>query len=181
MSGRASAARYAHALLDVAVLESDPVRAGEDLATFAVLVDGHPDLRGALTNPAVPAQTKHRVTQELIARLQPVSPVSKLLLMLADRDRFVLLQDVAAVYRERLMEHQKILRAEVITAVPLAAGRAEQLRQRLSQATGFTVTMTTTVDQALIGGVVARIGSTVYDGSVATQLAKMRQRLLQGS
>ena len=181
MSGRASAARYARALLDVAIKEADPAQAEKDLAAFADLVAGHPDLRCALTNPAIPAAAKHRVTQDLIARLAPMAPVGKLLLMLADRDRLVLLPDLLDVYRERLMEHQNIVRAEVTTAAPLAPGHAEQLQQRLSQVTGRTVTMTTNVDPTLVGGIVARIGSTVYDGSVATQLEKMRQRLLQES
>jgi F-type H+-transporting ATPase subunit delta len=72
-----------------------------------------------------------------------------------------------------------VLSAEVTTAVPLSAERAAQLRQRLAAATGRVVTMTTKVDAAIIGGVVTRIGSTVYDGSVATQLAKVRDRLEQ--
>jgi F-type H+-transporting ATPase subunit delta len=63
--------------------------------------------------------------------------------------------------------------------VPLSADRQAEIEKRLAEVTGRTVTMTTKVDPAIIGGVVARIGSTVYDGSVATQLETMRQRLLQ--
>jgi len=67
----------------------------------------------------------------------------------------------------------------VTTAAPLPAEQAAQLQQRLGTMIGRTVTLTTKVDPALIGGMVARIGSTVYDGSVATQLASLRQRLTQ--
>jgi F-type H+-transporting ATPase subunit delta len=71
------------------------------------------------------------------------------------------------------------VRAEVTTAVPLAAGRTEAIARGLAQLTGRTVTLATRVDPAILGGVVARIGSTVYDGSVTTQLQKMKQRLIE--
>jgi F-type H+-transporting ATPase subunit delta len=77
------------------------------------------------------------------------------------------------------MDHQQIVRAEVTTAAPLSAERAAQIEQRLAQATGQRVDVTTNVDPTIIGGIIARIGSTVYDGSVATQLSKIRQRLTQ--
>ncbi len=79
------------------------------------------------------------------------------------------------------MEHQQMIQAEVTTATPLSPERITELQQRLAKITGRTVTMTTKVDQAIIGGVVTRIGSTVYDGSVATQLAKVRDRLSERS
>jgi F-type H+-transporting ATPase subunit delta len=179
MSARESAARYARALLDVAIRESDPEQVNGDLARFADLVATNLDLREALTHPAVPTAGKHRLVAELARRLQLRPPVDKLLLMLAERDRLALLPDLVDIYRERLLDYQQVLRADVTTAAPLTAERMASLRERLSQATGKRVTMTAKVDPALIGGVVARIGSTVYDGSVATQLEKMREKLLQ--
>lgn len=180
MSTRASAARYARALLDVTLAEKgNPEQVEQEFAAFANLLAGHAELQSALTNPAVPVAGKVAVTTELLARLKPSPVLGKLLLMLAQRDRLVLVPDLLAVYRERLMDHQQVVRAEVTTAAPLADGRAEQLQKSLATLTGRRVTMTTTVDPALIGGLVARIGSTVYDGSVATQLATMKQRLLE--
>src|SRR5918912_530345 len=85
--------------------------------------------------------------------------------------------DLLDVYRERLMEHQQVVRAEVTTAAPLSADRATQLQKKLADITGRKVDMTTTVDPAIIGGVVTRIGSTVYDGSIATQLAKLKEKM----
>ena len=179
MPSRASAARYARALFDVALKESDPVQAERDLSAFATLMSSGSELHGALTNPGVPVAGKRAVTETLTARLEVSSPVRKLLALLAERDRLALVPDLLAVYRERLMEHQEIVRAEVTTAAPLSTERAVQLQQRLAQATGRHVDVTTSVDPAIIGGLVARIGSTVYDGSVATQLSKMRERLTQ--
>ncbi len=180
MSTRASAARYARALLDVVIQEKlDPRLVEQQLTAVATLLSDNPELQRVLTNPAVPVSGKRGVIQELTGRLAMTGPPAKLLLMLADRDRLVLIPDMVAVYRERLMDHLKIVRADVTTAVPLSADRQAEIEKRLAEVTGRTVTMTTKVDPAIIGGVVARIGSTVYDGSVATQLETMRQRLLQ--
>jgi F-type H+-transporting ATPase subunit delta len=177
MSTRASAARYARALLDVAVKESSTEQADRELTAFVDLLRQHPDLQRALIHPSVNAAAKKAVVQQLLDRLQPSSPAGKLLLMLAERDRLVLLPDVVDVYRERLNELQRIIRAEVTTAEPLADEHAAQLRERLAAATGQTVTLTTKVDPSIIGGMVTRIGSTVYDGSVATQLQTIKQQL----
>ena len=179
MSMRSSAARYAKALLDVAINESDPDRAEQELAVFVGLVHSSPDLARTLANPVVSAADKRAVVQQILDRLEPATPTGKLILLLASRGRLALLPDVLDVYRERLLEYRNVLRAEVTTAAPLSPERAAQLQQRLANATGRTVTMTTKVDASIIGGVVTRIGSTVYDGSVATRLAKVRDRLEQ--
>ncbi len=179
MSMRASAARYARALLDVAITESDPERAEQELAVFVDLVRTNLDLQRPIANPVVSAADKRAIVQQILDRLKPTTPVGKLVLLLASRGRLALLPDLLDVYRERLMEHRNVLQAEVTTAAPLSPERAAQLQQRLANATGRTVTMTTKVDASIIGGVVTRIGSTVYDGSVATRLAKVRNRLEQ--
>ena len=177
MSMRASAARYARALLDITTKESDPVAAEADLAAFVDLVQRHPDLQRALANPVVSANAKRALVQQIVDRTQPSAPVGKLLLLLATRGRLELLPDILDVYRERLMEHRQIIQAEVTTAAPLSSERVAELQQRLARISGRTVAMTTKVNAAIIGGVVTRIGSTVYDGSIATQLAKVRHRL----
>jgi F-type H+-transporting ATPase subunit delta len=179
MSIRTSAARYARALLDVATKESDPERAEQELATFVDLIGRHPDLERVLANPVVSASDKRVVVQQLVERLQMTTPTAKLLTLMATRGRLPLLPDLLDVYRERLMEHRRVVRAEVTTAAPLSPERAAQLQQRLASATGRAVTMTTKVDASIIGGVITRIGSTVYDGSMAGQLAKVRDRLAE--
>jgi F-type H+-transporting ATPase subunit delta len=170
--------RYARALFDVTLAEGgDPVTTEQQLAGFVTLVDQHADLQGALANPAVPAASKRAVVQQLVDRLAPASPVTKILLLLADRDRLALLPEMLAAYRERLLEHQQVISAEVTTAIELPEARAAELADRLAKATGRTVKMTTRVDPTIIGGIVTRIGSTVYDGSVGAQLQAIRQRL----
>jgi F-type H+-transporting ATPase subunit delta len=180
MTSRAAATRYARALLDVVIAEKgNPEQIEQELVALADLIAHNRELHAALTNPTVPVAGKRGVMKELAARLTLSPPAAKLMLLLADRDRLALIPDLVAVYRERLMEHRQVVQAEVTTAVPLPQDRAAQLQQRLAAVTGRQVNMTTRVDPAIIGGIVTRIGSTVYDGSVATQLATMKQKLME--
>ena len=181
MTNKTVATRYARALLDVAVREKgDLQRIEQELAGFVDLFTQHPTLEKVLLNPAIPVQRKQAAVAELIGRLKTSSVLAKLVALVAERDRLVLLPELLASYRERLLDHQNVVRAEVTTAVPLAADRTQAIRRGLAQLTGRTVTLATKVNPAIVGGVVARIGSTVYDGSVTRQLEKMKQRLTEG-
>jgi F-type H+-transporting ATPase subunit delta len=178
MTSRGAATRYARALFDVARKEADIQQVGRELGAFVGLVSGHEMLARTFANPAIPAQRKRAVVEQLLTHAGATSPVvSKLLLMLAERDRLVLLPDLGAAYEARLMENAQVVRAQVTTAVDLPPERITALQQGLAQATGRQVQLDTTVDPSIIGGAVARIGSTVYDGSVTTQLQKVRERL----
>jgi F-type H+-transporting ATPase subunit delta len=180
MSSRASAARYARALLDVVSKDGNPEQIDHEVSAFAALVGRTPQLRKSFASPAIPTKAKRRIVQEIISRMQLSKPVSNLLLMLADGERLALVTELAPAYSEALRGHRNVIQAEVTTAAPLPDEQRTRFEQRLSQATGSTVTLTTRVDPALIGGAVARVGSVVYDGSVATRLQKMRERLEKG-
>jgi F-type H+-transporting ATPase subunit delta len=177
MTTRTSATRYARALLDVLLKESTAEQGGQDLAKVASLLEQFPELQRAFNNPAIPNARRRALVQELLPKLSLTVPVGKLLMLLAERGRLTLLPDLIAVYQERLEELQQIVRAEVTTAEPLAPEHLSALQQRLASATGRTVKVTTRVDPAIIGGVKTKIGSTVYDGSIATQLEAVRQKL----
>jgi F-type H+-transporting ATPase subunit delta len=178
MTSRAAATRYARALFDVARKESDVQQAGRELSGFSQLVAANETLARVLENPAIPAARKRAVVEQLLARGGAMSSVvTKLLLLLADRDRLAILPDLARAYEARLMEEAKVVRAQLTTAVEIPGDRVEGLRQGLARATGRQVQIETQVNPAIIGGAVARIGSMVYDGSVTTQLQKVKERL----
>jgi len=178
MTSRAAGTRYARALFDVARKEGDVQQAGEELAGFAALVSGHDALQKIFANPAIPAPRKKAVVEQLIARAGAMSPiVRKLLLLLAERDRLGLLPDLTVAYQNRLMDHAKVVRAEIVTAIALSADRVAALQQGLAQATGRQVQLESRLDPTIIGGAIARVGSTVYDGSVTRQLQKMKEAL----
>jgi F-type H+-transporting ATPase subunit delta len=179
MSTRTSATRYARALLDVALQEADLPSVERGLAGFADAMASNRELEQALTNPSVPSQVRQGIVAALVARMAPPAPAGKLLALLAERDRLALLPQVLEVYRELVLEHQQIVKANVRSATALGMADVAALQVRLSEATGRQVQVEATVDPSLIGGLVAEIGSTVYDGSVRTQLQKMRQQLVE--
>jgi F-type H+-transporting ATPase subunit delta len=182
VSSRSAATRYARAIFDVALKEGDVQQVGGEIAEFAELVASHETLKRVLSNPAVPVQRKRAVIEQLLAAAGVVSPiVSKVLLLLADKDRLVLLPEIADAYRDRLMDHAKIVRAQVTTATAVPADRLAALQQGLARATGRQVQLENRVDGSIIGGAVARIGSMVFDGSVTRQLEKLREALVSSS
>jgi F-type H+-transporting ATPase subunit delta len=177
---RAAAKRYAKALFDVALQEADVQKVDDELQRFASLIRGHHELEQALANPAIPAARKEAVAKALLDRAGSMSaPLAKLILLLAAKDRLVLLSEVASSYRERLLDHQKIVSGTVTTAVSIGEGKLRALESSLGRATGRRVMLDSRVDAAIIGGVITRLGSTVYDGSVTTQLQKMKQALVE--
>ena len=179
MMNRTAAVRYARALFDVN-LESGDLRTAEaDLVAFSRLVAEHEALGRVLFAAAVQPPKKRAIINDLRNRLRGVSPtVTRLLMMLADRGRLALLPDIVRFYRARVFEHLGVVDAEVTTAQPLSPEQDAEVRRRLAAAGAGDVRLTTVVDPGILGGVVARIGSTVYDGSVARQLERMRATFL---
>lgn len=181
MTPATAARRYARALFDVVVQQQgDLDRVGSELDAFAALVAGSAPLSAVITNPAVPAAKKRALVDALVAEAGPVTdPVARTLGLLADRDRLGLVAQIARAYGERVMDHRQIVRADVTTAVPLDGDRAAALASALGAATGRQVLVEQKVDPSILGGVVARVGSVVYDGSVARQLEKMKESLVE--
>jgi F-type H+-transporting ATPase subunit delta len=178
VTNKTAATRYARALLDVAVKEQANLDQIEsDLAEFVALFTQHPMLAKVLFNPAVPVPRKRAAVADLLTHTSFSPILTKLIALLADRDRLVLLPDLLEAYRDRLLDHQHVVRAVVTTAVAIDAGRTAAIQRGLATLTGRTVRLSMQIDPSIIGGVVARIGSTVYDASVTRQLEKMRETL----
>ena len=179
MTNRTAAARYARALFDVDVKDHDLQEVEASLAQFQGLVTGHNTLTQVFHNPAIPAQRKRAIVVELLGQLPLVAiPVSRLLTLLAERDRLVLLADVVQAFRVRLLKHQGIVEAEVVTAAPLSPEQTAQVERTLADASGCQIRLKPSVDPEILGGIVARFGGTVYDGSVANHFQRLRTSLL---
>lgn len=179
MSERTVARQYAHALFDVAAREQQVDAVARDLADVAALVEGHPELKAIFDTPLITPRKKRALVDALLAAGGPIRPeVSRLLLMLADRDRLRIVGDLSVAYAARVMEAGQAVAADVVTAVPLSADGEARLAAALGTVTGRTVTVNARVDPAIVGGVVARVGSLVFDGSVVRQIERLRERLL---
>jgi F-type H+-transporting ATPase subunit delta len=172
------ARRYAVALFDVAS-KADVLDAVErDLSALAALVRDHDELRRVIESPTVPAARKRALVDALLTASGGVQDeVARLLRLLADRDRLPILPDVTRAFVARLLDERRLVPAEVVTAAPLGEGRKAALAEALGRATGRTVTITERVDPSIIGGVIARVGSVVFDGSVTRQIERMRDEL----
>jgi F-type H+-transporting ATPase subunit delta len=180
VTNKTAAVRYARALLDVAVKEKADLELIEnELSQFADLFKQYPLLEKVLLNPAVPVPRKRAAVADILAQAKFTPIVTKLLTLLADRDRLVLATDLLAAYRDRLLDHRGVVRAEVTTATALDAGRTQAIQNGLAALTGRKVLLVTKIDPSIIGGLIARVGSTVYDGSVTRQLEKMKDRLAE--
>jgi F-type H+-transporting ATPase subunit delta len=179
MSARSAARRYAAVLFEVVNTSGDVSRAERDLKAFVELVNGHAQLKAVLTSPAVPAPKKHAVLEQVLNSAGDMTvEVRRLLLMLADRDRLSSLADVADAFTARVMTHQKIMDAQIVTATPMPDAQRASLAQALSTASGADVRIQESVNPDIVGGIIAHVGSVVFDASLTRQLEKMRQRLL---
>ena len=180
MSLRTVARRYAGALFDVAKKNQTLDAVERHLAGVGELFDGHPELRRVLEMPSVPAPKKRAIVDALLEKAAGIDgEVRQLLRMMAERNRLALLPQVSAAFAARLRQERHVLQAEIVTAVPLPAAQRDTLSAALRRATGSELTMTERVDPSIIGGVVARVGSLVFDDSVTRQLERMKQQLLE--
>ena len=180
MTNRTAAARYARALFDVSTKDRDLGQVETDLATFGDLIDGHETLNRVLLNPAVPTARKQAIVNKLLTHVGGITPpVAKLLVLLAERDRLNLLPEIVRSFRTRLLDHIGVVEARITTARPLSPELSAAIERSLTQASDREVTMVTDVNPEILGGVVARLGTTVYDGSVAGHLERMRRNLLE--
>lgn len=178
MSTLSVARRYAAALFDVARKLGTAERVGEQLSAFADLVAGHADLKRAIENPAIPVTAKKALVTALVDASGTVSDeLKRTLVMMAERDRLTVLPEMVSSYSDRLLGEKKVVPAEVTTAVPMSADTRAALAAALGKASGGQVTITEKVDPAIVGGVIARVGSVVYDGSVARQLDRLKDTL----
>ena len=179
MSLRTSANRYAKALFDVALEEkADLAQVDSDLAAVVAMMQASPDLAAA-SNRGLTDAVRQSLIEAVARAMRLTTPVTKLVVLLAQDRKLTYLPDLAAAFRERLLAHQNIVRAEVTSAAPLSAEKTKALEDSLGKVTGKKVELSLSVDPSLLGGVVTKIGSTVYDGSVKTQLQRMRQELVE--
>jgi F-type H+-transporting ATPase subunit delta len=173
-----AANRYARALIEA--LYPEKAEAGaEQIQAFAAVLKDHPEGRILLQNPAMAGDRRQRFMTEISSALGLDRRVSNFVNILIDRNRLPLLDEIIAEYQRLLDQRLGIVRARVTTAQTLEAGQHQELAAKLAEVTGKQVRMEVAVDPTLIGGVIAQVGSTIYDGSVRQQLQAFKSRLVE--
>ncbi len=180
MPSSAVASRYANALVDVVTGKgagADPQQVVRELRAFSSLMAESPQLNEVLTTPAVPAGRKRAVVSKLSDRLGMGRIARNFVFVLIDHRRVACLDAIIDDFEILLDERLGFTRAEISAVRELSEAQRASVVAELERLTGKRVRPRFAVDDALIGGVLARIGSTVYDGSVRGQLHALRRRL----
>ena len=180
MTVSAVATRYAEAFADVVTTPGSPLRPQEALAqlgSFHALLSSSTELYNALTSPAVPGSRKKAAAGRIAEALGLARITRNFLFVLIDHHRIPTLPEIAEKFEQILDERLGFARAEVCSAQELNEAQRSTVNETLERLSGKRIRMRFAVDESLIGGVVARIGSTVYDGSVRGRLASLARRL----
>ena len=173
------ARRYAKALFSLAVESGRVEPWANSLEALREAVNASPDLRDVLSNPVYSKEQRRAIVEQLAAALKLDAEPANLLFLLGDRNRLAYLAAVVDTFRELADRHLGRLRARVTSAVKLDDQAAQAIADELSRKHGAQILLDRAVDPALLGGVVAQVGSLVYDGSVRTQLEDLRKQLKQ--
>lgn len=174
---RTIAQHYADALAEVAISEKSAETLSGEFRDFLALLRESAQLGILLGSPAVSRANKHAVAQALVERMKASRTLRNFLFVVIDQRRMRLLPEIQEAFEARLDERQGVARANVISARQLKEGEKKQLRSALERLSGRRVEAHYELDPALIAGAVVRVGSTIYDGSVRTQLERLRVRL----
>ena len=171
-----AARRYSAALFRTARgrNEIDPV--ADSLAVVTKAVCDSPELMTVLHHPRISRERKKELLRHIFAAsIRP--DVEHFLMMLVEKDRAAIIPNVAEHFLRLVDEHRRETDAEAVTAVPLTEAQTTALQQRLESTTGYTVRLTTRVDESILGGLIIRVGDKLIDGSVRAQLQAMREQL----
>jgi len=171
------AKRYAKALVDVSLKLAQPERVEKELNQFEELLSHNKELYLFYTNPAIPLPKKRNATSEILSRLGFCSTTSNFILILIDNHRIHYFTEIRQAFQQEMNERRGIIQAEISTAFEVDHEIKSRLEEKLSRLTGKEVSLKFNISSGLIGGVVTRIGDTIYDGSIRQQLELIRARL----
>jgi F-type H+-transporting ATPase subunit delta len=176
----AVANRYAHAMVDIVMASGSPLKpedAVTQLKAIEAVIQESPELQTALLTPAIQNSRKRAVMAKLLERTGGSPLIRNFVYVIIDHRRIGIIGEIREALELQLDERLGFVRAEVSSAAPLSAALSAGLEAELSKLTGKGMRLRFEVDPELLGGVVARIGSTVYDGSVRGELRELGKKL----
>ena len=174
---KSASLQYANALADIALEQGASEPAAKQLESFGAVYAQSTELRAFLTSPAVSVDAKHSVIEKITQRLGASKIIRNFLFVIADNRRTPLIPEIVTAFQQVLRQRQGIAEAEISSAVELTAAQKQELAATLARLTGKKIAPKYSLDPALLGGALVRIGDTIYDGSLRSRLNEMRARL----
>jgi F-type H+-transporting ATPase subunit delta len=174
---KSASLQYANALADVALAQGAADATQKQLGEFAAAFGVSAELRNFLTSPGVPREAKHEVIEKIAGRIGAGKIIRNFLFVIADHQRTHILPEIVVSFQEVIRQRQGIAEAEISSAMELSAALKKRFTQTLERLTGKKIEAKYSLDPALLGGAIVRVGDTIYDGSVRSSLNEMRARL----
>lgn len=174
------ARRYAKAMLLIGIEDKTLPKLDEELTKFGELIEGSKELANFLADPTALASEKNAVLKELVEKLKLSETTKSFILLLGEKTRISAFADIHREFKRLADEHAGKARGTVKSATALSADVQSALVEKLSKVTGRQVELTQSVDPDLLGGMVAEIGGVIYDGSLRTQLRRLRDTASRG-
>jgi F-type H+-transporting ATPase subunit delta len=171
------ARRYAKAIHEIGLGQGNLDKIGADLRTLAGAMKTSAELVSVLTNPAIRRNDRKKVVEALLTKVGAQPASRSLLLLLLDGERLSSLPGISREVDAMIEARAGRISAEVSSAQPLSAAQVSQLTATLEKLSGKKVDLVKHEDPALLGGVIAKVGDIVYDGSLRTQLRALRDEL----
>ncbi|MBM4326614.1 MAG: F0F1 ATP synthase subunit delta [Deltaproteobacteria bacterium] len=169
--------RYAQALVEIGQEKNALESYGKDLSAINQVMEASKDFREVLINPVFPKEDKKRIAGEVLNKMGVDPMVRNFIALLIDRKRIDQLPGIEKAYQEKVDDIQGITRGEVISAEALSEGALANITQTLSTISGKKVIVKTKVEPGYIGGLMAKVGDMVFDGTIRTQLNQLKQSL----
>jgi F-type H+-transporting ATPase subunit delta len=177
LSSQTVARRYAAALADVLLEGRSPREVQDELIAWESMIQTSDLLQQVFRNPTVAYDQKRTLLETLIKRTKVQQHTANFLRLLLKNQRLTELGEINRRLAQVLDERSGVIAAHVTTARPVSEEIMKSLNGRLATITGKDVRLSFAIDEALIGGMVTRVGSTVYDGSISNQLRQLEQKL----
>ena len=171
------AKRYARALYDLGKEEGLQDKFLEDMEAIVSILEESDEFRAIMESPLYDILLKRRIMGELIKQIKLTKYMENFLGILLDKDRFVYLKSILDSYRQTVDEASGRVRATVTSAMELDKTQLERIAGTLKQIVKKEVDLDISIDPALIGGLIAEVEGMIYDGSVKTQIVRLKQSL----
>ncbi len=180
MSVETVARRYASALADVVISSGETETVQTELKTWEEMLNANLDLRNAFYNPAIAHNSKEKVLESIINRANPSKTTANFLRVLLRNNRLTEIRAINERFDDVIAERNGVISASVTSSRELSEMEKTELKANLVRLTGGKeIKLEYKIDEDIIGGAITRVGSTVYDGSVKTQLELLKQQMIK--